>query len=517
MRWQNIAALPSDFLMHCPSVLSCAFGDKFAIVFGEADPPWSILLLLRFSVLRRFNVLKFINLTRRTEIGANSYYIEIGGHQLVLDSGMHPKNTGEEALPNHKAIPESSRDEIEAILISHAHQDHIGTVPVAMRRFPKARVFMPEATVEVGSVLLHNSVNVMTRQRDEIHEPLYPLFTHREIDRATERWRSCPVHRRISISGERAPQGERDSLTFEFFDAGHVLGSTGILLRGEGRTVFYTGDVNFDDQTIMEAAVFPEEKIDILIMECTRGDHAKPADWTRAREERRLAKALADAFERGACVLMPVFALGKTQEILAMLYKFRRERVLTDFPIYIGGLSSKFTDIYDRRAQMTRRQLPRLQLMKDTAPFILNDETIRDAPMRGGRVYALSSGMMIPKTLSNVFARRLIENPPHSIFFVGYANPESPGGLLRDATPGGEVVLDPDWPAQRVRCDVQQFQFSAHATRESLVDYAKKVSPRKIVLVHGDPPAVEWMRATFKSEVPAVEIVVPEPGVELEL
>ena len=160
-------------------------------------------MLLRFSVLRRFNVLKFINLTRRTEIGANSYYIEIGGHQLVLDSGMHPKNTGEEALPNHKAIPESSRDEIEAILISHAHQDHIGTVPIAMRRFPKARVFMPEATVEVGSVLLHNSVNVMTRQRDEIREPLYPLFTHREIDRATERWRSCPVRQRMRTVSSR--------------------------------------------------------------------------------------------------------------------------------------------------------------------------------------------------------------------------------------------------------------------------------------------------------------------------
>ena len=122
-----------------------------------------------------------------------------------------------------------------------------------------------------------------------------------------------------------------------------------------------------------------------------------------------------------------------------MLYKFRRERLLPEFPIYIGGLSSKMTDIYDRRAHMTRRQLPRLQLMREAAPFILNDETVRDAPLRSGHVYLLSSGMMIPKTLSNVLARRLIENPQHSIFFVGYANPESPAGLLRDAGRGGEV------------------------------------------------------------------------------
>ena len=109
--------------------------------------------------------MKFINLTRRTEIGANSYYIEIGGHRLVLDCGMHPKNAGEDALPNFKAVVDR---QLDAILISHSHQDHIGTLPVLMRRQPNARVFMTETTAEIGNALLHNSVNVMTRQRDEI-------------------------------------------------------------------------------------------------------------------------------------------------------------------------------------------------------------------------------------------------------------------------------------------------------------------------------------------------------------
>jgi len=458
--------------------------------------------------------LKFINLTRHTEIGANSYYLEIERHRLVLDCGMHPKNTGDDALPLFKAI--ADRD-VEAVLISHAHQDHIGTLPLAMRRFSGARVFMTEATAEIGSVLLHNSVNVMTRQREEIGELSYPLFTHRETDRSSERWRRCPLRQQMSIAGERAPRREKHALAFEFFDAGHVLGSTGIMLRTEGRTVFYTGDVNFDDQTIMEAAVFPEEKIDVLIMECTRGDHPKPEGWTRANEERRFSEALGAALERDACVLIPVFALGKTQEILAMLYKFRRQRLLPEFPIYIGGLSSKFTDIYDRRTHTTRRQMPRLKLMRDVAPYILNDETVRDTPVRGGRVYVLSSGMMIPKTLSNVFARRIIENPIHSIFFVGYANPESPAGLLRDAGTDGEVALDPNKPRQQIRCNIEQFQFSAHATRESLIHYAAKTSPNKILLVHGDPPAVEWMRDTLSNKLPGSEIIVPMPGAELEL
>jgi len=426
---------------------------------------------------------------------------------------MHPKFQGEEALPNLKAL----RDlRIEAIIVSHSHQDHIGTLPVLMRRQPQARVFMTEPTSEISNVLLHNSVNVMTRQREDLGTTFYPLFTHRETDRAADRWQTCALRQPYTLAGERAPASDAESVTFEFFDAGHVLGSTGILIRAENRAIFYTGDVNFDDQTIAQAAVFPEEKIDILIIECTRGDTPVPATWSRKGEEQRLAEAIGNAFTRGGCVLIPVFALGKTQELLAMLYKLRREKIL-DFPIYIGGLSAKISDIYDRRAQMGRRQLPRLQLLDELRPFVLNAETIHDAQARPGRVYALSSGMMTAKTLSNIFARRIVDQPRHSVFFVGYADPESPAGVLRHALPDQQVTLDPDQPAQRVRCHIEQFQFSAHASRESLIAFAERLAPKKVVLVHGDPLAVEWMRARLASDLPDSEIIVPTPGVELEL
>jgi len=455
---------------------------------------------------------KFINLTRRVEIGANSYYLEAAGHRLVLDCGMHPKFDGEEALPNFKALGDRKLD---AIVISHSHQDHIGTLPVLMRRQPQARVFMTEPTTEIGDALLHNSVNVMTRQREDVGTTMYPLFTHREIDRVSERWQSCALRQTYTLSGERVPANSTET-TFEFFDAGHVLGSTGVLLRTEGRTLFYTGDVNFNDQTIAQAAVFPEENIDILIMECTRGDTPVPPTWSRTGEEQRFAHALENAFARGGCVLIPVFALGKTQEVLAMLYKLRREKTL-DFPIYIGGLSSKISEIYDRRAQMGRRQLPRLQLLDELRPFVLNAETIHDARTKPGYVYALSSGMMMPKTLSNIFAQRVVDQPRHSVLFVGYSDPESPAGVLRNALADEQVTIDPGQAPQRVRCHIEQFQFSAHASRESLIAFAERLAPKKILLVHGDPPAVEWMRARLTADLPNSEIIVPTPGVETEL
>ena len=110
-------------------------------------------------------------------------------------------------------------------------------------------------------------------------------------------------------------RGSRSSL----FDAGHVLGACGILLHAEGRKIFYSGDVCFDDLTLSKGAVFPESGIDVLIIETTRGDTPLPENFSREQEERRLAAAIDRAFAQGGCVLIPVFALGKTQEVLAMI------------------------------------------------------------------------------------------------------------------------------------------------------------------------------------------------------
>ena len=457
--------------------------------------------------------MKFINLTRRTEIGANCYYLGSGGQGVVLDCGMHPKEEGEMALP---LLAHLAGLPVDAVLLSHAHLDHIGSLPVLMRQQSQARIFMTEPTAAIGDALLHNSVNVMTREREEVGV-IYPLFTHRETDRAINRWQRCPLGQPFTVDGERSPARPGNELSFEYRDAGHVLGAAGILLRAEGRAVFYTGDVNFDDQTLTKGATFPDSEIDVLIIEATRGDSPLPEDFSRAAEEARFAEALGRAFDRGGCVLVPVFALGKTQEVLTMLYQFKRSKMIPDVPIYIGGLSSKMTEIYDRRANQTPRVLPRLQLFPEVGPFVLNGKTIADAPARPGRIYALSSGMMTPKTLSNIFARRVLDRPEHSIFFVGYSDPESPAGLLRSSQREELVSLDEDEPAQPLRCQLDQFQFSAHASRESILAYIKRVAPNKLVLVHGDVPAIEWMRSAAAAALPQSEIIVPLPGAEIEL
>lgn len=459
--------------------------------------------------------MRFINHTRRVEIGANCYSLETAGKRIVLDCGMHPRAEGLEGLPDLEALPD---DSVDAVLLTHAHQDHSGSIPVLMRRHPRAPLFATEATRQISDVMLHNSVNVMLRIREERGIASYPLFTHREVDSTIKRCLPVPLRQRWGVDGERLNAREEAPLSFEFFDAGHILGSAGVMVRSEGRTFFYSGDVNFDDQTISAAARFPEEPLDVLVMETTRGDSPMEPGFSRACEEVRFGEALRDALARGGAVLIPVFALGKTQELMAMLAGLQGQGILPrGLPVYIGGLSAKLTDIYDKRAGQTFRLKPDLQLLDAVAPFVVGGGDLNTLPLKEGRIYALTSGMMSENTLSNLFASRFVTNPANSLFFIGYADPDSPGGRIRSAKQGDLVQLDERHPAQKLACSLDTFNFSAHASRESIRAWVKKVAPRKIVLVHGDSPAVDWFRETLSADLPGSEVIVPTPGVALDL
>ena len=129
-----------------------------------------------------------------------------------------------------------------------------------------------------------------------------------------------------------------------------------MLFRNGEQKIFYTGDVNFLDQTLQKRATFPAEPLDVLIIETTRGDRALRPDFSRAAEEERFLSALLHAFARGGSVLIPVFALGKTQEVLGLLHRFRASGAL-DAPIYIGGLSTKISLVYDQLASSPQLSL----------------------------------------------------------------------------------------------------------------------------------------------------------------
>lgn len=450
--------------------------------------------------------MKFTNLTRAEEIGANCYLLETEKSRVLLDSGMHPREVGSSSTPDFSLLEGRGFD---TMVLTHAHQDHVGCLPLAMRQAPDAPVFMTEATAGLAEVMLHNSVSVMMRQREELGAPDLPLFTHREIENAMDGWEMVRLSEKFELG---------DDITGELFDAGHILGSSGVLLRSGGRRVFYTGDVNFEDQTLMRGAKFPTEEIDVLIMETTRGDSPVPAGTTRKSEEQRFITALQGALDAGGPVLIPVFALGKTQELLALLYEAKKSGALRGgFGLYVGGLSAKITAVTDRLRGSSPRRHGDLKLAECLPMEVVGGRDVAQLPVLPRTVYAVSSGMMTENTLSNILAPKILENPDAHCMFVGYSDPKSPAGHVRAGKEGDEVVLDPRRRPVRRRCKVDQFTLSAHATRDGLLNYVERVKPGKLLLVHGDPPAVAWFAREVPKVCPETEVIIPAPGVPVEI
>jgi Cft2 family RNA processing exonuclease len=451
--------------------------------------------------------MKFTNLTRAEEIGANCYLLEASGARILIDAGMHPREVGSLATPDFSLL---GGEGFDSMVLTHAHQDHVGCLPLAMRRAPDAPVFMTEATAGLSDVMLHNSVSVMMRQREEMSAPDLPLFSHREVEQLSDEWEIVGLGERFDLGG--------DGVTGEMFDAGHILGSTGVLFRAEGKRVFYTGDVNFEDQTLMRGAKFPEEDIDVLIMETTRGDSPVREGMTRRTEEERFLTTLQSAIDSDAPVLIPVFALGKTQELLALLYEAKKRGALRGgFGLFVGGLSAKITGVTDRLRGRAPRQHGDLKLAECLPMEVVGGRDIAQVAVKPRTVYAISSGMMTENTLSNILAPKILENPEAHCMFVGYSDPKSPAGRLRAAKDGDEILLDPRQRPVRRRCKLDEFTLSAHSTREGLLAYVQRVQPKKLLLVHGDPPAVAWFAREVPKVCPRTEVVIPAPGVPVEL
>jgi len=451
-------------------------------------------------------MLTFTNLTRAPEIGANSYLLEADGTAALLDAGMHPRLDGWEATPLLDRIPKK----LGTILVSHAHHDHIGSLPLVTSAHSKARVWMTSATSALAEPLLHNSVNVMTRERREKGNMDYPLYTHRGVDDCVVNWEHMPLQKPLLPDGS--------DLEFILHDAGHVLGSVLTEIRYQGKRALYTGDINLQRQTLMLPSQPPPGPIDTVIMETTRGSQAARPEQDRTFFEEELLSAIRATFERGGAVLMPVFAMGKTQEMLALLHQARLTGKIPPAPIYIGGLGRALTEVYDRQRSFAPRQQPGLRLIAEVQPETFDPRRIPTLRPRGGHIYLVSSGMMTPHTTSHSIARLFFPREHDSIFFVGYTEPSSPAGLLRAAGQGGSVEWgDPSGPLP-VKCQVRYFDLTAHSTREELVRWVcQGAQPSKVLLVHGDPEAQAWFASTLAKERPGMEIIQPPSGQAIPL
>ena len=454
-------------------------------------------------------MMRITNLNPDHDIGASAWFVELEDHRLLLDAGIHPKREGRESLPLYSLVKDQ---DLDALAISHCHHDHVGSLPVALRYFPQAHVLMTELSYFLAERVLHNSVNVMTRQRDELGIKEYPLFSHDEVDEIEPLFQGFKYNREVDWAAFRKTRAGSGSPILEFYDAGHALGSAGIMVRGRKETLFYTGDVCFHDQTILRAARFEDVKAGVLVMETTRGNRSVAPGFNREGEIQRLTEAIQRVLARKGSVLIPTFALGRTQEILALLAVLMGEGKLRPQPIYIGGLGRVFTEIYDLESHRTHRQHPNLQLHEALNLVVLEHGQAEKMRLAGGRIFVITAGMMSENTAAHDLALRMIGDEHQAIFFVGYTDPDTPGGRLRHAAHGETFLFSAGGGQVTRRCQIEDFDLTAHANRQDLVDFVGQVEPRTVLLTHGDDSARQWMAEQIHARYPKLKVLQPGPG-----
>ena len=445
-------------------------------------------------------MIDFLPLGGAQEIGANSYYLNLNETGIIIDCGMHPQKTGLESLPEFDLL---NNLPLDFVFISHAHQDHLGALPFLIKRFPYLKIITTPQTRALAELTLHNSVSIL---KGQIKDENFEIFNHDEVDLLIKMIDYKSYNEKFEINGYR----NNEKIKIEFFDAGHILGSCGILIDGN-KSIFYTGDINLTNQPLIKGADLPNNKIDILILESTYGATESSALLPWKSEAERFASEINKIFNEGGSILIPVFSLGKTQEILKTLWDLILKGKIANTDIYTGGLGTKINKVYDYNRYVVNMNDPEFQLSSIPQKNLFEVEDPNDF-FKSPCIVLASSGMMIKGTASYNLAKRWIKQKSSAIFTVGYIEESTPGYKFASAAKGEKIKLSESEQEEEIKCTIKKFRFTAHSRREDLLEIIARLKPKNVILVHGDENAIDWVGSNILKEFRGIKVYKAEPG-----
>lgn len=441
------------------------------------------------------------------EIGANSCYLNLDGTGILIDAGLHPRDRTLSAFPSVEAL--EGRD-TDVLLVTHAHADHLGALPYIMRRLPHIRPIMTHATRDISHVTLHNGARLLRGDiSDHVPKEWLEFYDRNVIEQLRYAFEAVRYDEPLTFRGYK---GQSD-VTANFHWAGHILGSAGIALSCNGFSLLHTGDVQFENQTVVPKATLPRHHVDVLITEATNGSvESMPSI---AEESKRLAAFINSISERNGSILIPCFALGKMQEVLVLLYGMMRRGSIPNLPIHTGGMGVKINKIYDQYCYSDPMRRPGFEVSDVPQEQIHRNDLLSGSYMKTPSIVLASSGMLHAGTISYSLARQWMMKPKYGIAFIGYQHPTTPGYELLNS----KLKTPFDLAGTRASrsCAIERFRFSAHASREGLVSLAHDVRPNTVVIIHGEPDSCGDIAMEIRERLPGTRIIIPRLGVPYNL
>ena len=417
------------------------------------------------------------------EIGASCTFIEIEGRRILVDAGIRPGAAQGARLPNFSVLDDVGMP--DAVLVTHAHTDHTGALPVLASSLPPGvKVYATPATKAITQVLLMDAANLMAP--GGIQDAELPLYPPEAIDAALGLVEGVPWLTTVPICD--------GALTATWIPAGHILGAASIYIEGKRESILMTGDISVANQLTIPGLIIPQCRPNVMVLESTYGNR-QHAD--REQQETALALRVAEVIKMGGKVLIPAFAVGRSQEVILILARAMRRNQIPEFPIYVDGMVRSVNAIYsafgDDLASPVRRRINR-------GERVFYSNTVQEVAGRSERRKALSgppccivaSSGMLNGGASTYYAQTLVGKGTNLIALTGYQDEESPGRALLDlirAKEQDERVLTLNGKRVPVKCSVEPYSLSAHADKDELTGLVQTLKPHTCFLVHGDAEA----------------------------
>ncbi len=436
-------------------------------------------------------------------VTGSKYLVQHGGKQLLVDCGLF-QGYKQLRLRNWNPMPLEAVD-VDAVLLTHAHLDHSGYLPLLYRQGYRGRVHATPATCDLCAILLPDSGHIqeedaafLNRHGYTKHEPAMPLYGKHDALQSLQLLK--PEHEGISFSplpGWKAT----------FSHAGHILGAASILLEVADRRILFSGDVGRPDDLIMKAPDLPPDA-DTVLIESTYGNREHPKEDVLAE----LAPALRRVAARGGVAVVPVFAVGRAQALLhAIALLKERGDIPHSLPVFLDSpMAVHTTELLPRHPDAHRLNAQALNTLKHTATMVETPEQSKALAKHHGTMVILSaSGMATGGRVLHHLAHYL---PDHRnmVILTGYQAPGTRGATLAN----GSGVVRIHGQDVAVQAEVLQLQSSsAHADASQLVDWLKsmKNAPDEVYVVHGEPEASDALRQRIEHDL-KWRAVVPEHG-----
>lgn len=433
-------------------------------------------------------------------VTGSKYLLTLPNRQVMVDCGLF-QGLKELRLRNWNSLPVSIRD-IDQVILTHAHIDHTGYLPLLHKNGFNGDVYSTHGTKDLCDVLLPDSASLQeeeaayaNRHGYSKHHPALPLYTIQDAMGVLDRFVTYPYHHDVTLD---------DQTYFRFLPAGHIIGSSLVHLQHGGKSILFSGDLGRPHDLMMKAPDAPPQA-DYLVLESTYGDRThrtnNPVD--------RLAEVVNRTVERGGTLIVPAFAIGRSQVLLYYLYLLKKSNRIPDVPVYLDSpMAISATMIFKRYKNEHRLSDEEIEGMSDVVKYVnTSDESRHIASQKGAKIILSASGMVEGgRVLHHV--KTFAPDARNTILFTGYQAENTRGAQM---LAGARTVklLGEEVPIH-AKIDLLS-NLSAHADMNEIMQWLQclKHAPKKIFITHGEPASASALQKLITSEL-GWNAVVPE-------